>query len=161
MCAEPTGGILDFCSIYNLFWNFLSGNYLVPRILPEGFVDWLAFGLAGFTLAFIVINAIVMAGAIYTWFERRALGRFQARLGPNRWGPFGLFQPFADIGKLLTKEDVVPDTADRPVATLAPIVFVVPAFLVFAVPVGVIIWLLLRQKRGGRAAPGTPDEDPG
>ena len=61
------------------------------------------------------------------------LGRFQSRLGPNRWGPFGLFQPIADAIKFLTKEDTVPETADWPVFHLAPLVLVVPGFLVFTV----------------------------
>ena len=74
-----------------------------------------------------------MAGAIYTWFERRVLGRFQSRLGPNRWGPFGLFQPFADVLKLISKEDVVPDVADKPVFHLAPFFVAIPALLVFSI----------------------------
>ena len=89
---------------------------IVVGVMPGG-LEWLAFVVAGGILAFAVINAVVMAGAIYTWFERRALGRFQSRLGPNRWGPFGLFQPFADLLKLLSKEDVVPDPADRACST--------------------------------------------
>ena len=122
MCSDPTGGFLDFCSTYRFFDWFL----------PEG-VDWLAYTLAGLVLAFIVINAMVMVTALYTWFERRAIGRFQARLGPNRWGPYGLLQPFADIAKLITKEDLVPAEADRPVFNVAPIAFLVPGLLVVAV----------------------------
>ena len=89
--------------------------------------------MAGFTLAFIVINAMIMSTALYTWFERRALGRFQVRLGPNRWGPFGLLQPLADIIKLITKEDTIPDEADRPAFTVAPVVLLLPMLLVVAV----------------------------
>ena len=119
MCSSTTGGILDFCSIYRFFDDFL----------PE----WLAYALAGLVLALVVINVLMMVTAFYTWFERRALGRFQARLGPNRWGPFGLMQPLADTIKLMTKEDIVPDEADRPVFNLAPIAFLVPVLLVVAV----------------------------
>ena len=122
MCAEVSGGILGFCSINGFF----------DTLLPER-LDWLAYVLAGFGLAFIVINALVMATALYTWFERRALGRFQSRLGPNRWGPFGLMQPLADIIKLTTKEDLVPEGADRAVFNLAPIALLVPTMLVVAV----------------------------
>ena len=105
--------------------------------LAPGGLEWLAFLVAGGILAFAVINAVVMSGAIYTWFERRALGRFQSRLGPNRWGPFGLFQPFADVLKLLSKEDVVPDPADRVVFHIAPLFLAIPVLLVFAViPLG-------------------------
>ena len=115
-------GILDFRSIY----EFVDG------FLPEG-LDWLAFAIGAGVLAFIVINALVMSTAIYTWFERRTLGRFQNRLGPNRWGPFGILQPIADLVKLITKEDTTPDEADRWVMTFAPIVLVVPTLLVVAV----------------------------
>ncbi len=100
-------------------------------------IDGLAYPIAGVALAFLVINAIVMTTALYTWFERRMLGRFQARLGPNRWGPFGLLQPLADVLKLIAKEDIIPDTADKPAFTVAPIMLLVPMFLVFAViPLG-------------------------
>ena len=105
---------------------------IVVGVMPGG-LEWLAFVVAGGILAFTVINAVVMAGAIYTWFERRALGRFQSRLGPNRWGPFGLFQPFADLLKLLSKEDIVPDPADRAVFHIAPLFLAIPVLLVFAV----------------------------
>ena len=74
-----------------------------------------------------------MSTALYTWFERRVLGRFQVRLGPNRWGPFGLLQPLADIVKLITKEDTIPDEADRPAFTVAPVVLLLPMLLVVAV----------------------------
>lgn len=104
----------------------------VVGIVPEG-LEWLAFIIACAFLAFIVINAAVMTTAVYTWFERRVLGRFQNRLGPNRWGPFGILQPIADLLKLITKEDVIPDVADRRVFTLAPIVLVFPGLLVFSV----------------------------
>ena len=122
MYETLSAGIFDFWSIYR-FWD---------AILPEG-VDWLAYGLAAFSLAFLVINMMVVATALYVWFERRAIGRFQSRLGPNRWGPFGLLQPIADVLKLITKEDTVPETADRPVFNMAPIVLFVPALLVVAV----------------------------
>ena len=117
-----SAGIFDFGSIYRFF----------DSILPER-VDWLAYGLAGFSLAFLVINMMVVTTALYIWFERRVMGRFQSRLGPNRWGPFGLLQPIADIVKLMTKEDTVPETADRAVFNLAPIVLFVPTLLVVAV----------------------------
>ena len=105
---------------------------ILVGLVPGG-LEWLAFLVAGGILAFAVINAVVMSGAIYTWFERRALGRFQSRLGPNRWGPFGLFQPFADVLKLLSKEDVVPEPADRVVFHIAPLFLAIPVLLVFAV----------------------------
>ena len=112
-------GVIDFRSIYGLF----------DALLPS----WLAYGAACALLAFIVINALVLSTALYTWFERRTIGRFQARLGPNRWGPFGLFQPLADVVKLIVKEDTTPASADRIVFALAPIALFAPTVLTMAV----------------------------
>jgi len=61
------------------------------------------------------------------------VGRIQVRFGPNRVGPFGFFQPLADVIKLILKEDIVPTQADRPVFTLAPMISLVVAFAAFAV----------------------------
>ncbi len=113
---------LDFRSVYGFFDGFL----------PES-MDWVAFAIAASALAFIVINALMLSTALYTWFERRVLGRFQNRLGPNRWGPFGILQPIADLVKLITKEDTTPEEADRWVMTLAPLALVVPTLIVAAV----------------------------
>ena len=104
----------------------------VVGFAPDG-LEWAAYVVACGVLAFIVINAAILTTALYTWFERRVLGRFQNRLGPNRWGPFGILQPIADLLKLITKEDVIPDVADKRVFNLAPIVLVFPGLLVFAV----------------------------
>jgi NADH-quinone oxidoreductase subunit H len=69
----------------------------------------------------------------FIWFERRGMARMQARLGPNRVGPFGLLQPVADAIKVLLKEDIIPANADKLVHWLAPLVAFAPALLVFAV----------------------------
>ena len=124
MCDEGAGGI--FCRL-ELFFDRLLFDGLLPDSL-----DWLAYALAGFVLAFSIVNLLLMVTTGYTWFERRALGRFQARLGPNRWGPFGVFQPIADGIKLATKEDLVPEGADRPVFNVAPIALMAPTILVVA-----------------------------
>ncbi|MCQ3976136.1 MAG: NADH-quinone oxidoreductase subunit H, partial [Anaerolineae bacterium] len=57
---------------------------------------------------------------ILTWLERKIIARIQDRIGPNRAGPFGLLQGFADMIKMFTKEDITPATADRLVYNIAP-----------------------------------------
>ncbi len=75
--------------------------------------------------------------ALTTVLERKGLGRMQNRYGPNRVGPNGFFQPLADAVKSLTKEDVVPLSADHVVHFLAPVLMVVASFLAYAVlPIG-------------------------
>jgi NADH-quinone oxidoreductase subunit H len=75
--------------------------------------------------------------AVTTVLERKGLGRIQNRYGPNRVGPFGFLQPIADGIKSLTKEDIVPQAADKAVHFLAPVVLVLAAFSLYAVlPIG-------------------------
>jgi NADH-quinone oxidoreductase subunit H len=75
--------------------------------------------------------------ALTTVLERKGVARIQNRLGPNRVGPFGFFQPVADGIKSLTKEDIVPTSADAVVHFLAPVILVVTVFMGFAViPMG-------------------------
>jgi len=86
----------------------------------------------------LVLFIILLTGFAYTTLlERRFLASLQARVGPNRAGPFGLLQPVADGIKLIFKEDVTPASADRLIFWLAPVIKVVPAILVVAViPLG-------------------------
>ena len=81
--------------------------------------------------ALVLIVFTVAAYAILA--ERRIIARMQARIGPDRVGPQGFFQPLADVVKLLTKEDVRPVAADKVLHYLTPIVTLVPVMLVFAV----------------------------
>jgi len=81
----------------------------------------------------VVLVGLLLMAAYLVYVERRLLARFQIRLGPNRAGPWGLLQPLADIIKLLTKEDTVPQGADRVIFCLAPAVVAGTALLIFAV----------------------------
>jgi NADH-quinone oxidoreductase subunit H len=80
-----------------------------------------------------VLGVFMTLFALISVLERKILGRIQNRYGPNRVGPFGLFQPIADGIKLLIKEDIVPDRADKVVHFLAPIMMAVPAILALGV----------------------------
>jgi NADH-quinone oxidoreductase subunit H len=79
-----------------------------------------------------VLGALLGLIAYVTLLERKFAARMQSRVGPYRVGPKGLLQPIADAVKLMLKEDVVPDEADRRVFNLAPVVFLVPCLFIFA-----------------------------
>src|SRR5258708_3794430 len=81
----------------------------------------------------LVITLVAVWAAYATYAERKISAFIQARLGPMRVGPWGLLQPIADALKLLTKEDFVPEKADRYVFYYAPYISVAAAFIVFAV----------------------------
>ncbi len=86
----------------------------------------------------VVIIVIILGGFAYlTLLERRTLARIQVRIGPNRAGPFGLLQPVADGIKLIFKEELIPDKADKLLFVLAPVITVIPALIILAViPLG-------------------------
>jgi NADH-quinone oxidoreductase subunit H len=81
----------------------------------------------------LVLVGLLTIAAYLTLAERKLLGRMQVRYGPNRAGKFGLLQPLADVIKMLTKEDTVPQGADRLIFLLAPAVVAATALLIFAV----------------------------
>jgi len=90
---------------------------------------------AVWTLAKIVVIAIplILSVAYLTFVERKVIGWMQVRIGPNRVGPWGLLQPFADVFKLLFKEIVIPSGADRTLFYLAPLLTLGPALAAWAV----------------------------
>lgn len=85
------------------------------------------------SIAATVLFGVLTAAAGLIWLERRLLALWQDRYGPNRVGPFGIFQVVADMIKMFTKEDWTPSFADRPVFVLAPAVIVTTALLAAAV----------------------------
>lgn len=95
--------------------------------------DWAIFWISAAVGIVVIITFVLLMVLSFIWIERRGVGRFQIRQGPNRAGPQGIFQPIADAIKVLTKEDIVPARADRWVHLFAPIVAFVPALMVFAV----------------------------
>jgi NADH-quinone oxidoreductase subunit H len=111
------------------------------NIDPNLIVDCTTNG--GCSLIHAVVFSIILFFLLTTSFaysallERKLLAWIQARVGPNRVGPFGLLQPLAEGLKLMFKEDIIPSGADRPVFWLAPVIKVIPAVMVVAVvPLG-------------------------
>lgn len=102
-----------------------------PTTQPADFSQdtwWITLIKAIFIVVFL-ITSVVLA----LWVERRGLARMQTRPGPNVAGPLGLFQAFADAVKLLFKEDIWTDKADKFIYFIAPIISAFSAFMVFAV----------------------------
>jgi len=91
--------------------------------------DWI---IAIIKVVFIWVWTLLVA-VVMTWVERRGASMIQDRLGPNRAGPFGLFQPLADGIKLFTKEEIIPANANKILFILGPILFSLPAFSAYAV----------------------------
>ena len=88
-------------------------------------VLWIAVGLL------VLFGALSLVVLSLTWLERKTLGRLQRRLGPTRTGPMGIIQPIADGLKLILKEDIVPSSSERAIFWLAPVIVVVPAFMIW------------------------------
>ncbi len=106
----------------------------------DSVIDFLApytFLIVGAVKAVIIAIGLLSSVPLLVWLERRLMGRFQVRLGPNRVGPFGLGQPFADSLKLLFKESIVQNSADKFLFYLAPAVVVFTAIVTFSlIPFG-------------------------
>ena len=100
-------------------------------------------GLIFLMIKLSVILIVLLTVASYlVWVERKLLGRMQARFGPNRAGRFGLLQPLADLVKLITKEDTLPEGASKILFLLAPGIAALMALLIFAVvPFGRVVTL--------------------
>ena len=84
--------------------------------------------ILGLLILFTALSIVVLS---LTWLERKFLGRLQRRLGPTRTGPMGLLQPVADAVKLVLKEDLIPAWSDKAVFWVAPLIVLVPSFMLW------------------------------
>ncbi|HEY0685319.1 MAG TPA: NADH-quinone oxidoreductase subunit NuoH [Steroidobacter sp.] len=103
-------------------------NTLLP-FLPEWIRAIVFYGV----VALILYISVILTMAFLTLAERRVIGSIQARIGPNRVGPGGLLQPFADVLKLMLKEIVIPTASNKFLFIIAPLLAVIPALAAWAV----------------------------
>jgi NADH-quinone oxidoreductase subunit H len=118
------------------FWNDplkVAADWLLGIFTGWGMPELAANILIGFLGVLLLISVLMVLDIFLVWVERKVVARFQDRLGPNRVGPFGLIQPFADIIKLIIKEDITPAGADRVVYNIAPLLSMMSVLILWAV----------------------------
>ncbi len=121
------------------FWSFWSdpvnfiANWLTGVLTGWGVAGWVSSLILQFLGVVLLVSLMMVTDIFLVWVERKVVARFQDRLGPNRLGPFGIIQPFADIIKLLIKEDITPVGADRVIYNLAPILSLMSVLLLWAI----------------------------
>ena len=130
----PLAAVISEPSLFSLEHLPRLPQRLVELLLGNfGAPEWLV-SIAGFLVAAGTVVGVFLGGfALLSLIERKTLARIQNRIGPNRAGWFGILQPVADGIKMLTKEDIVPDKAEKFLHLLAPILIVVPAILALGV----------------------------
>ena len=111
----------------------LAAEWLIGLMTGWGIPEGVATGVAAFLGIFVLIAILMVIDIFLVWLERKVVARFQDRIGPNRLGPFGLIQPFADIIKLLIKEDITPANADKVVYNLAPMLSMMSVLILWAI----------------------------
>jgi NADH-quinone oxidoreductase subunit H len=117
-------------------WNDplkVAAKWLLGVFTGWGMPEFAANLLVGFLGVLILISILMVLDIGLVWVERKVVARFQDRIGPNRLGPFGLIQPFADIIKLMVKEDTTPAGADKVVYNLAPMLSMLSVLILWAV----------------------------
>ena len=95
---------------------------------PGIMIDLLMYVAWTVTKILIIVVPLILSVAYFTYAERKVIGYMQVRMGPNRVGPWGLFQPFADVFKLLLKEIILPANSNKFLFVLAPVMAIAPAF---------------------------------
>lgn len=118
------------------FWHDplkVAADWLIGIFTGWGMPEIAAQILIGFLGVLFLLSLLMLLDIFLVWVERKVVSRFQDRIGPNRVGPFGLIQPFADIIKLLIKEDITPDGADKVVYNLAPVLSMMSVLILWAV----------------------------
>lgn len=108
-------------------------NDLAGCLVRNGWDSGLAEFVSIFLGVVLVASFPLIVAILLIWVERKVAARIQDRIGPNRVGPFGLIQPIADALKLLTKEYITPDGADKPLYNASPIIMVMSVLLIWAV----------------------------
>src|SRR5689334_12359077 len=118
------------------FWSDplkVAADWLIGIFTGWGLPEVAAQILIGFLGIFLLISLLMLLDIFLVWVERKVVSRFQDRIGPNRVGPFGLIQPFADIIKLIIKEDTTPGGADKIVYNIAPMLSMMSVLILWAV----------------------------
>jgi NADH-quinone oxidoreductase subunit H len=118
------------------FWNDplkVAADWLLGIFTGWGMPEIAANILIGFLGVLLLITILMVIDILLVWIERKVVARFQDRIGPNRLGPFGLIQPFADIIKLIIKEDTTPGGADKVVYNIAPMLSMMSVLILWAV----------------------------
>jgi NADH-quinone oxidoreductase subunit H len=110
-----------------------AGEWLSGIFVGWGMNADAAHVLAAFVGILVLISVVMVLDIFLVWTERKIVARFQDRIGPNRLGPFGLIQPFADIIKLIIKENIYPVGVDKVVYNLAPIIMMTSVLMLWAV----------------------------
>ncbi len=118
------------------FWTDplkVTADWLMGIFTGWGMPEVAAQILIGFLGVFLLIALLMLLDIFLVWVERKVVARFQDRIGPNRLGPYGLIQPFADIIKLIIKEDTTPGGADKVVYNIAPMLSMMSVLILWAV----------------------------
>jgi NADH-quinone oxidoreductase subunit H len=116
--SDPVNSIAEWLRMILSSWGLSEG--LVTVIL----------GVLGVV---ILASFVLIVDIMLVWIERKIVARFQDRFGPNRVGPYGVLQPIADVIKLLIKEDIMPNGADKFIFNIAPIIALAAVLLLWAV----------------------------